>query len=187
MEYLYIRQIISGDYPKYSYFVETYKHMAYSIAFRIINNREDAEEAVQDSFLRAYKSLRNFRQDSKFSTWFYRIVVNTSLTKLKSRILISGNLNEENVPDILIEDVESAYKKLTHSDQKKFINLALDQLNKEDSLVLTLFYLSENSIDEISEITDIPPENIKMRLHRARKKMLEALNRILNTEIHNIV
>jgi RNA polymerase sigma factor (sigma-70 family) len=186
MENLYIRQIIDGDYSRYTYFVETYKHMAYSIAFRIINNREDAEEAVQDSFLRAYKSLPKFRQDSKFSTWFYKIVVNTSLSKLKSRPQAVSELNDNNIPDTLIANIESVYSELALSDQKKFINLAMDKLNTEDRLVLTLFYLSENSVDEISEITGISRENIKMRLYRARKKMLAELSRILQNEIHMI-
>lgn len=83
MDSLYLQKIIAGDISKFSYFIEKYKDMAFSIAFRIINNREDAEEIVQDSFLKAFKSLKKFRQDSKFSTWFYRIVVNHSLSKLK--------------------------------------------------------------------------------------------------------
>ncbi len=81
MEFEYIKQILAGDISKFSFLIEKYKHLAYNIAFRILNNNEDAEEAVQDAFLRAFKALSSFKGDAKFSTWFYRIVVNVSVSK----------------------------------------------------------------------------------------------------------
>ena len=186
MESLFIRQVIEGNISKFSYFVESYKDMAYSIAFRIINNSQDAEEVVQDSFLKAYKSLNKFRHDSKFSTWFYKIVVNYSLTKIKKK-RIEDLSNLDNAENINIETVESVYKNLTLEDQKKYINSALDELKPEDRLILTLYYLNENSTEEVSEITSIKKENIKMKLLRARKKMLIKLNEELKSETKNIL
>lgn len=74
MESLYIEKIISGDVSKFSYFVNKYKDMSFLIAFRIVKNKEYAEEVVQDSFLRAYKSLHKFKYNSKFSTWFIELL-----------------------------------------------------------------------------------------------------------------
>jgi DNA-directed RNA polymerase specialized sigma24 family protein len=68
MENEYIREILDGNLSRFSYFVSEYKDMAYSIAFRIVGSREEAEEVVQDSYIRAFKSLNKFRQASKFST-----------------------------------------------------------------------------------------------------------------------
>lgn len=79
------------------------------------------------------------------------------------------------------------YKGLTHSDQQKFINIALDELTIEDRLILTLYYLNENSLEEITEITDIPQENLKMKIHRARKKMYIVLERKIKPELHNLL
>nr|NQU90044.1 sigma-70 family RNA polymerase sigma factor [Bacteroidota bacterium] len=126
MENSYLKKVIDGDTSKFSYFIENYKHMAFSIAFRVVNNREDAEEIVQDSFLKAFKSLKKFRQDSKFSTWFYKIVVNCSLSKIKKHKagVCSIELIDDN--NVGIENVESVYKSLTMDDQKKYINIALD-------------------------------------------------------------
>ncbi len=186
MESLYIKEIILGDVSKFSYFVSKYKDMSFVIAFRIVKNKEDAEEVVQDSFLRAYKSLGKFKHNSKFSTWLYRIVVNTSLTKVKRRSTIN-NIDIEEVPDIFIENVESIYGGLANEEQKKFINHALNELNVEDSLLLTLYYINENSIDEIGEITDISNKNIKMKLYRARKRMYVVLNKILKLEMKEII
>ena len=187
MEKLYLQKVLEGDISKYSYFIEKYKNMAFSIAFRIIRNREDAEEILQDSFLRAFKSLGNFRQDSKFSTWFYRIVVNNALAKLKREKSDTPEIDISEVPDSVIESVESVYKSLAHEDQQKYINYALGEMSTEDALILTLFYLNENSIEEIEEITSIARENLKMKIHRARKKMYIILERKLKSEIYNLL
>lgn len=187
MDKIYLQKVIEGDISKFSYFIEKYKDMAFSIAFRIINNREDAEEIVQDSFLRAFKSLKKFRFDSKFSTWFYRIVVNNSLSKLKREKQDTRNIDIDKVSDSIIENVESVYKGLIQADQQKFINYALNELCIEDRLLLTLYYLNENSIEEISEITNISQETLKMKIHRARKKMYIVLEERLKSEIHNLI
>lgn len=116
----------------------------------------------------------------------YRIVVNVSLTKVKRRNTIN-DIDIKKTSDSFVEDVESVYCDLTNEEQKKFINLALNELSIEDSLLLTLYYLSENSIEEIREITDISNENIKIKLHRARKKMYAVLSKILKMEVSEIL
>jgi RNA polymerase sigma factor (sigma-70 family) len=187
MDDLYLKLVLEGDTYKFSYFVEKYKNMAFSIAFRISNNREDAEEIVQDAFLKAYRSLDKFRKDSKFSTWLYRIVVNCSLSKVRSKKPESDIPDPEDISEIAAGDMESAYRELTSSERKIFIHDALNELNAEDRLMLTLYYLDENSIEEISAITDIPKENVKMKLYRARNRVFNILNKNLKSEIVSIL
>ncbi|MBT3750015.1 MAG: sigma-70 family RNA polymerase sigma factor [Bacteroidetes bacterium] len=187
MDNLHVQKVIEGDTAKFSYFIENYKDMAFSIAFRILSNPEDAEEIVQDSFLKVYKSLKKFRQDSSFSTWFFKIVVNSSLSRLKRHKYAGYEMDLEGVSDMSIESASLAYKKLKTDDQRKYINLAMDELGPEDRLVLTLFYLNENTIEEVSEITGIKGANVKMRLHRARNKMYSILNRRLKNEVKDII
>ncbi|MGC1389691.1 MAG: RNA polymerase sigma factor [Bacteroidales bacterium] len=187
MEDKYICEILNGNTSGYSYFVSNYKDMAYSIAYRIVNNKEDAEEIVQDSFVRAYKSLHKFRQSSKFSTWFYRIVVNRALS-IRSQVkkfIIEIDLNT--IPEVQFEEIDTAYRNLTQVERVKYINSALKELPEEDSLLLTLFYLNENSIAEITEITGISGENVKMKLSRARKKMYVKLEKSLKLELKSIL
>ncbi|MES2328734.1 MAG: sigma-70 family RNA polymerase sigma factor [Bacteroidota bacterium] len=186
MELLYIRQVIAGDTARFTYFVDTYKDMAFTIAYRIVQNKEDAEEVVQDSFVKAYTSLHAFRQDSKFSTWLYKIVVNTSLSKTRRKKLLTSDNDTTPIEEIAIDGMENAYAKLAHAEQKKIINAALDEMNVEDSLLLTLFHLQELTLDEIMEITGIPIENIKVKLHRARKKMFTILEKQLQSDIKTI-
>ena len=187
MDSLNIQKVLNGDYSAFSYFVDSYKNMAYSIAFRILNNKEDAEEIVQDSFLRAYNSLKKFRQDSRFSTWFYRIVVNNALTKANRRKLIIKNNDISKIDDVEADKIETVYSALSQADRQKYINIALDKLTIEDRLILTLYYLNENSIEEIVEITNIKRENLKMKIHRARQKMFVILEQELKTEIKDIL
>jgi RNA polymerase sigma factor (sigma-70 family) len=187
MDDLYLKLVLEGNTSKFSYFIEKYKGMAFSIAFRIVDNREDAEEIVQDAFLKAFRSLDKFRKDSKFSTWFYRIVVNSSLSRIRSKKPELSSIDEDDIADVVVESVESAYRSLDLSDQKKFIHHALEELSIEDRLLLTLYYLNENSIDEITEITNITQDNVKMKLHRARNKMYTILNKNLKSEIQSIL
>lgn len=187
MEDQYIREVLDGNPKRFSYFVSQYKDMAYSIAFRIVNNKEDAEEIVQDSFVRAFKSLHKFKQSSKFSTWFYRIVVNRALS-IRSQIkksIIEVDINA--IPEIHFEEINTAYRNLTGDERVKFINCALKELPEEDSLLLTLFYLDDNSIEEIIQITGIKGENVKMKLLRARKKMYTVLEKSLKLELKSIL
>jgi RNA polymerase sigma-70 factor (ECF subfamily) len=187
MDDLYLKLVLEGNVSKFSYFIEKYKGMAFSIAFRIVDNREDAEEIVQDAFLKAFRSLEKFRRDSKFSTWLYRIVVNSSLSRARSKRPESSSIDADDIADVVVESVESAYRSLDLSDQKKFIQDALKELSVEDRLLLTLYYLNENSIDEVTEITGIVQENVKMKLHRARNKMYKTLNKNLKLEIQSLL
>ncbi len=102
-------------------------------------------------------------------------------------MLESSDIDMDKVSDGVFENVETVYKGLTQSDQHKYINLALNELNVEDRLILTLYYLNENTLEEITEITDIVQENLKMKIHRARKKMYFVLEKRLKSEIKNLL
>lgn len=171
MEESYIKRIIKGDILQYSYFINRYKDMGYTIACRITCNHEDAEEVVQDSFLKAYKGLSKFQAGSSFATWFYKIVVNTSLTKASSKLSFATHVELDEIGDVEDANINTAFANLARAEQKKMIQEVLAEMEMEDNLMLTLYYLNENSIEEIFEITAVPVQNIKMKLHRARKKM----------------
>ena len=81
----YIREILKGDTGSFSYLVEKYSHLAFSLSLKVLGQREDAEEAAQDSFIKAYNSLVSFSGTSTFKTWIFRIVYNTAISKLRSR------------------------------------------------------------------------------------------------------
>lgn len=118
MELLYIRQIIAGETSRFTYFVDTYKDMAFTVAFRIVNNTADAEEVVQDAFVKAYTSLHTFRQDSKFSTWLYKIVVNTALSKTRGKKFLTEGNDTTAIEEIAMEGIEMLTQTLPMQNKK---------------------------------------------------------------------
>jgi len=166
MEDLCIQKILNGDTEAFRQLVTKYKDMAYSLAMSVVRNEFYAEEVLQVSFVKAFEKLDSFKGDSKFSTWFYRIVVNESFKQLKKQKAEFINFVEE-TPDIS-NDIDNSILNLIKTDQEYYINKALEKISAQESLVLRLFYLDENTIDEISNITGWTAGNIKVILHRAR-------------------
>lgn len=161
-----IQKILNGDTEAFRQLITKYKDMAYSIAMSVVKNEFYSEEVLQISFVKAFEKLGTFKGDSKFSTWFYRIVVNESFKQLEKRKSEFISFVEE--PPDISNEIDNSILKLIKTDQEYYTNKALEKISAQESLVLRLFYLDENSIDEISNITGWTTVNIKVILHRAR-------------------
>lgn len=186
MDSEYIQKVLDGDTHAFRYFIETYRDMAYSLAMSIVRNEPIAEEVTQDAFLKAYKSLDKFEQRAKFSTWMYKIVKNESLKRIRKKdFSYTDDVTELN--DIGYAEVNHAVHDLAETDQKYYINMVLEQLIPNDSLVLRLFYLNEQSLKEIGDITGFSETNIKTILHRARKRFYTLLKKELKLEMKSIL
>ena len=186
MDSEYIRKVLQGDSRAFRYFIDKYRNLAYSLAISVVKNSAVAEEVTQDAFVNAYKSLHQFEERAMFSTWLYKITMNEALKRVKRKTLDYCKDIEE-IHDAEISDLNESIDTLGDEDQRYFINRALDRLSPNDSLVLRLFYLHENSLREIQEITGLTETNIKSILHRARKRMYTALQHELKEEIRNIL
>jgi RNA polymerase sigma-70 factor (ECF subfamily) len=179
MDDLYIAKAVAGDSEAYRYFLRKYQDMAFSLAMSILKDEFLAEEAVQDAFIKAFNALDSFAQRSSFKTWFYRIVLNESFLRVKKRkreILEFRPEYDEELPD------ETPLRKLNQDEQAWMVDEALKQLPDREAVVLRLFYLDEESIKGISEITGWTEANIKVILHRARKSMFAVFNKLLKHE-----
>ena len=173
-----IQDVLDGDKSSYGLLVNKYKDFAFTIAFRIMNNTPDAEEVAQDAFIKAFRFLSKFNQEAKFTTWLYRIVFNTAISyKRKQKREIINVVEEVPVGGIAYEN-----KSLESADQKKYVALAIAKLLPMDATIITLYYLKELSLDEITEITDLTMNTLKVRLFRARKRIAKELELILKNE-----
>lgn len=185
-EDLLLRQAGQGQPQALAQLVRRYQALAYTVALRVVGNPQDAEEVVQDAFLKAFAALAQFQRAAKFSTWLYRIVYNTALTKKRSRPLLS-----ELPPTLEITAEPSAtadgWEAVRHADQQKYLALALARLPPEDALVLTLHYLGEQSIAELCVILGKKTSAIKMQLLRSRKQLEQALTQLLPTEFQHLL
>jgi RNA polymerase sigma-70 factor (ECF subfamily) len=162
---------MNGNVQDYSILINRHKDLAFTIAYRLLNSREDAEEVVQDAFVKAYRNLKGFRKDSRFSTWLFRIVYNTAISCRRSRK--RGFQRIDQLPDVRENQEVTDEEWNMNSERGLMLDKAMKQLPEEDRALITLFYLDESSVEEIHEITGLSRSNIKVKLFRARKKLQE--------------
>lgn len=184
---IYIDEVLQGNTSSYNYLVNNYKDMVYTIAVKIVRNREDAEEVAQDSFIKAFQKLNSFKGESKFSTWLYTIVYRTAISKIRKNTIETTDIDEFVTNNHSVDFSFPQMDLLKAEEQKKYVKYAIDSLPELDALLITLFYLNENTFDEIIEITGLTKTNIKVRLFRARKKLYKELSQILDTELKTIL
>jgi RNA polymerase sigma-70 factor, ECF subfamily len=185
---LIIAKVKQGDMSAFNVLIEEHKNMAFTLAFKIMKSREDAEEVAQDSFLKAYKNIKKFEGKSKFSTWLYSIVYNTALTKLRKKKLPIDNSDYNSEENLLnYSETDNEWRSLQRIERTTYIQKALDSLREDDKVAITLFYLNENSLQEICEITGWELSNVKVRLHRARKRLLSELEEMLDHEVKSLL
>jgi len=183
----YIREILKGDSGSFSQLVEKYSHLAFSLSMKLLNQREDAEEASQDAFIKAYNSLSLFQNGSTFKTWFFRIVYNTAVSRLRTRKSREVNIDEVKIADSEIVSTENAVEQLNSGDRQKYLNIGLERLDPEERALLQLYYYDDFSMDEISAITGLTVSNAKVKIHRSRKRLLQELRFVLKDEIISIL
>ncbi|ARV14940.1 RNA polymerase sigma factor [Polaribacter sp. SA4-12] len=180
---LYITKVINGDANAFTYLVDTYKNMVFSLAFKMTKNREEAEEISQDSFIKAYKNLKNFKGDSKFSTWMYRIVYHASLDAIKKNKNNNNTLEINEITFNQIKSVDNILEGIERKERSKIMNDCLLKLPEDERSIIWMFYYDELSLKEIIEVTQFSEANIKVKLHRARKKLLAIVEENVEPEI----
>lgn len=180
---VYINKILNGDTNAFTVLVDRYKDLVFTLALRMVKNREEAEEVSQDTFIKVYKSLNRFKGDSKFSTWIYRVAYNTCLDRLKKNKRQQYTVAIDEYTEHQVKTLDNALDKIEEQEKQQAINSCLEMLPSEDSFILTLYYFEELSLDEISKITDLNPNNVKVKLFRSRKKLATILKQQLEPEI----
>lgn len=180
MDSVYIRKVLDGSTENFRYFIQKYKDQAFSVAVSVVKNEFDAEEVVQEAFIKAFQNLKSFQGKSEFKTWFYRIVINEAFKKIKKSKIEITLANGQTLPDV--EDISETFKGLTCDEQKALVTESLKKIPPNESLSLRLFYLEGNSIAEICSLTGWSDANVKVILHRARKHLLEVVNTMINKD-----
>ncbi|MEL6917562.1 MAG: sigma-70 family RNA polymerase sigma factor [Bacteroidota bacterium] len=178
----YIYRAMEGDSQAFAVLIDRYKYMVYTLAVRIIKNKEEAEEVAQDVFLNIYKNISSFKGDSKFSTWVYRIAYNRSLDYVKklSRSLETSEIDTHTERHVQL--VENTLDCLEREERRDTIKGAIKELSGDDSVLITLYYYEELSLNEIATIMEQSANTIKVRLFRARKRLAQILTERLEPE-----
>jgi len=183
----YIEAVRKGDVAAFSFLVERYQNMVYSLALKLLKNAEDAEEMAQDTFIKAFQKLNLYEGKSKFSTWLYSITYNGCISELRKRKIHFSSLDDHRFSDQDEMKIHDYFSETKKEDQERYLNLALGKLPEDDQVLMTLYYYENQSMDDIGIITGLTVSNIKVKIHRARKKMYELLHEMLHEEIYSLL
>jgi RNA polymerase sigma factor (sigma-70 family) len=182
-----IQRVRSGDQQAYAQLVSKYQSFVFSIVLRYVQSREDAEEVAQDVFVKAYRSLGDFRGESKFSTWLYTITTTSSITFLRKRKLDVQSLDNEKV-FAQADNIDGGMQanQVEQKSRVAMVNQAIRLLSADDAQIITLFYKGEQSLDEIAHILGQETNTVKVRLHRARQRLKEKMEKYFSQEVRDL-
>ena len=179
-----IKQVLKGDQNAYADIVNLYQHKLYQVCFRMLCNKQEAEDIAQEAFIRAYINLHSYDQNRKFSTWLYRIGTNLCIDRIRKKKhdfyldadvagtegldMYSQIASNEKLPEEAVEQMELQDR----------IQYEISRLSDKYRSVIVLKYIEELSLQEISEILDMPLGTVKTRIHRGREALRKQLNNL---------
>jgi RNA polymerase sigma-70 factor (ECF subfamily) len=183
-----IEQTLEGNQSAYADLVRRHQRFVFTLALRFAKGREDAEEIAQDCFIKAYRSLSSFQQQSKFSTWLYSIVYTTAMTFLRKKRVDTSSIDDDE-SYIQIEGKPSGYDEYNVENKSRsyYLNQAIEQLLPDDATIITMFYKGEQSLEEIAQAMGIEANTVKVKLFRARQRLKEKLERNLKHEVNELI
>lgn len=172
---MYVERVKRGDTASFRFLVDKYQDMAFTIAYKILKNSGDAEDAAQEGFVKAYQQLHRFEGRSKFSTWLYTVIYRSAIDKTHQRRF----LKMEEAGYEQQKHTDTPVKQMMQEEQSALVKKAIDALPPTESLLITLFYMNDCSVREIADISGLTEVNIKVKLFRARKTLQERLRFLL--------
>jgi RNA polymerase sigma-70 factor (ECF subfamily) len=176
-----IAECLRGDTAAFGALVRRYQDRLFNTIYRMVDNAEDAYDVVQEAFLNAYQSLENFKGDSLFFTWLYRIAVNTAISlKRKQRAVVSidaGRNGEQGIEPLDPSETSRPGHALEQAEQERRIQQALARLSPEHRAVLVMKDMEGQKYETMADILQVPIGTIRSRLHRARLELRELLEK----------
>ncbi|MGE6719111.1 RNA polymerase sigma factor SigW [Peribacillus frigoritolerans] len=179
-----INQVLKGDHNAFGEIVEIYKDKVFQICFRMLGNRQEAEDMAQEAFVRAYVNIRSFNITMKFSTWLYRIATNLCIDRLRKKkpdyYLDAEVAGTEglNMYSQIASDMAKPEEEVESLELQETIQVEIMKLPEKYRSVIVLKYIEELSLKEISEILDLPVGTVKTRIHRGREALRKQLRHL---------
>ncbi|PLR80087.1 RNA polymerase sigma factor SigW [Bacillus canaveralius] len=179
-----INQVLRGDQNAFGEIVELYKDKVFQLCFRMLGNRHEAEDIAQEAFIRAYVNINTFKIDRKFSTWLYRIATNLCIDRIRKKkpdyyldAEVAGT-NGLNMYSQIAADTSLPEDDLESMELQEMIQGEISKLPEKYRSVIVLKYIEELSLNEISEILDMPLGTVKTRIHRGREALRKQLRHV---------
>lgn len=176
-----VKLVLKGDRLAFAELVELYQEKLFHMAYRMLNNKQEAEDIVQETFLRVYNNLHRYDDTQKFSTWIYRIATNLCIDQLRKRKQVYS-LDAESTDyegldgySMIPSDNRTPESELIISETQSIIHQAIDQLPPKYKSVMVLRYIQELSLQEVGDILEMPVTTVKTRVHRGREYLRKKL------------
>lgn len=180
-----VAQVLAGDQDAFQILVKRYSHGVFRLAFRVTNNEQDAEDVVQETFLRAYRRLKQFESRSNFSTWLYRITVNCALDLVRKRrrheehheLDFSG---EEEMAFDAVDDGPTPERLVLGSEVRRKVDAVLSKLSVKERIAFLLRHSEGMSIEEIGGVLGMRESATKNSIFRAVQKLRQELQLVMD-------
>ena len=176
-----VKRVKAGDYNAFDLLVIKYQSRLVSTAFKFSKDEHLAEDIVQESLIKSYKSIHSFREDSSFYTWVYRITVNTAknylVSKKRKAELLATDLSDDFSMDLSSIETDTPESLLNADELRKIIMDSLNELGEETKTALTLREFDGLSYEQISEIINCPVGTVRSRIFRGRELLDEAIRK----------
>lgn len=173
-EQLWIKQVLAGDKEAYANIINKYKNQLYATVLRMTRNPQDAQDFVQDSFIKVYNNLDKYNASGSFSSWLYRVAINHCMDEFRKKqyTTVKVEIDEQlvvnpNHPEVIFLKTEKSRQ----------LERLVSTLPDDERLIILLRYVNEVNYEEISEIAGVPLSTVRNKLHRAKKKMRETMKR----------
>ena len=167
-EQLLVTRAQRGDQKAFAQLVEMYQSPVYNLAYRMLGNADDAEDAAQETFLRAYSRLKTFHADQKFATWLLAIAAHYCIDRLRRRKFLWLSLEEDALDEAFASDALEPDDEVLRNENAQEIAILLERLSPAYRLVVVLKYWHDQSVEEIARTTGDSAGAVKVKLHRAR-------------------
>jgi RNA polymerase sigma-70 factor (ECF subfamily) len=168
-----------GDTGAFIHIVRRYRKMLFTIIHKIVRNRVEAEDIMQEVFIRVFKSLDTFREEAVFSTWLYRIAYNTTVSEIRKARGIVVPLDDKAGSTVYEEITDDADERMNREEQLCCLETVLSKLPANDAMLVSLYYMNNLPVEEVGKIAGISTSNVKVRLFRIRKYMNVEINKLL--------
>ena len=176
-----IKEILGGKSEQFENILNRYSGQVFNLIAHIVPCKEDAEELTQDVFIKVFRLLSSFKEESSFSTWIYRIATNTALSAARKKKHATINIEDNAHGDIPDELLDEALDN-DSEEQLQRLSEAIDRLDAEERALITLYYMNERPIEEVATIMGLTQSNVKTKLYRTRKKLYLLMTKVYETE-----
>ncbi len=182
-----IQQVLEGNRPAFSALVSHYQSYVFTICWRILKSKEEAEEAAQDVFVKVFKTLKTFKQDSKFSTWLYAVAYRTAIDHSRKKRMKSDSIDNEDKFIQIKDDASNPLEMTEGKNLKSVLKSVVATLPETEAGIVTLYYQGEMSVKEIAKSLNLTESNVKVKLYRTREVLKNKLSRYLRAEVKDLL